>query len=36
MDLSYLVTFFLKNRINREVFSLLARKNKKGKIKHQG
>ncbi|MBE0477592.1 radical SAM protein [Candidatus Aerophobetes bacterium] len=31
MDLSYLVGFFLKNRVNRIVFSYLARKNKNGK-----
>lgn len=30
MDLSYLIGFFLKNRINRKVFSYLARKNKDG------
>jgi len=31
MDLSYLVGFFLKSRINRKVFSYLARKNKDGR-----
>jgi len=30
MDLSYLINFFLKNRINRRVFSYLARRDKKG------
>jgi len=31
MDLSYLVSFFLKNRTNRWVFSYLSRKNKDGR-----
>ncbi len=31
MDLSYLISFFLKSRINRKVFSLLSRKNKNGR-----
>ncbi|MBC7188727.1 radical SAM protein [Candidatus Aerophobetes bacterium] len=31
MDLSFLVGFFLKSKINRIVFSLLARKNERGK-----
>ena len=31
MDLSYLINFFLKNRINRGVFSYLARRDKKGR-----
>ena len=30
MDMTYLIRFFLKNRINRYVFSLLSRKNKNG------
>ncbi len=31
MDLSYLIEFFLKNRLNREIFSLLSRKDQQGK-----
>ena len=31
MDLSYLVGFFIKNKVNRVVFSYLARKNGKDK-----
>ena len=30
MDMTYLIRFFLRNRINRYVFSLLSRKNKGG------
>ena len=31
MDLSYLIEFFLKNRVNREIFSLLSQKDQQGK-----
>jgi len=31
MDITYLIRFFLKNRVNRYVFSLLSKKNKDGK-----
>ena len=31
MDLSYLIEFFLKNGVNREIFSLLSKKDRQGK-----
>jgi radical SAM protein with 4Fe4S-binding SPASM domain len=31
MDLSYLIEFFLKNRLNREIFSILSKKDRQGK-----
>jgi len=31
MDMTYLIKFYLKNRVNRHIFSLLSKKNKNGK-----